>query len=367
MSQQQFIKPTIATKDDATYGLNVLSTTPGGQIQIVTSGETVNTIGPDRHIVVGDVLVSPGHFVNIQSDYHVDGNITIEAVATGITIGTETYQYAGHVGVVGNLIHCTGTIDIQGGLTVGSTAFTTGTVATSGTSGTSGTGGAPLPVTTSLIAHFTADAGVTTAGEFVTSWADQGPNNYVLEAPTGREPDAIGVTLNGVNIPNTTVNYSNKYLVTPGNIAQIGATGTIFLVAAQYAGDNGYSRFVDNIFSSNYHISRDASNQAILSGVVANNDPYGAQLAATDGTFYTFRIVFDGTTTVITSNGTNTSTPYVNGITGGPQPLSMFMTADGASFAGKKAIAELIIYDDVLTTEQITAVEDYLVAKWAHY
>lgn len=362
MAKQQYITPSIATTGDTTGYMNVISTTPGGELQVVSTGGTVNTIAPDRHIVVGDVLVTPGHYKVIPSDYHIDGNLTIEAT-TGITIGTEVIEYAGHVAIAGSLLNCTGTIDMKGGLSLGTTTFTTPSLI--GSSGTSGGGG--LPVTASLIAHFTADTGVTTAGEFVTSWADQSPNSYVLQAPEGREPDAIGITLNGVNIPNTTVNYSNKYLVTPGNIAQIGATGTIFLVAAQYAGDNGYSRFVDNIFSSNWHISRDATNQAILSGVVANDAPYGAQLAATDGTFYTFRIVFDGTTTVITSNGTTSSSPYTNGITGGPQPLSMFMTADGASFAGKKAIAELIIYDDVLTTEQITLVEEYLVAKWAHY
>ena len=187
-----------------------------------------------------------------------------------------------------------------------------------------------------------------------------------MTAPSGREPDAIGVTLNGVNIPNTVTSYSNKKLVTATNITQIGSTGTIFIVAAQYEGDGSYSRFVDSIFSENWHFSRNSSSQQVLGGAATNDAPYGAYVDATDATFYTFRMVFSGGETVITKNGTVSSSPYTNGTPGGAQPLSMFIAVND-SFAGKKAIAELIIYDDVLSSEDITAVEDYLVGKWNHY
>ncbi len=358
MAKQQYITPSIATTGDTTGYMNVISTTPGGEIQTVTTGGTVNTIAPDRHIVIGDVLVSPGHYKVIPSDYHIDGNLTIEANAP-ITIGSETIEYAGHVAVAGDLFNCTGVVDLQGGLSVGTTTFSVA-VPTSGTSGSSG-----IPMT-SMIAWYDATTGVTTSGEFVSSWADKSGNGFTLTAPSGREPDAIGVTLNGVNIPNTVTSYSNKKLVTATNITSPGSTGTIFIVAAQYTGDGSYSRFVDSIYSENWHFSRNSSSPEVLGGVATNDAPYGAVLAADDATFYTFRMVFSGGQTVITKNNTVSSSPYTNGTPGSAQPLAMFIAVND-SFAGKKAIAELIIYDDVLSSEDITTVENYLRTKWAHY
>ena len=78
-NQQQYTTPSIAITGDTTPFMNVQSTTPGGEIQVVTTGGTVNTIIPNRHVVIGDVLVSPGHYTVIPTDYHIDGNLTIES------------------------------------------------------------------------------------------------------------------------------------------------------------------------------------------------------------------------------------------------------------------------------------------------
>jgi hypothetical protein len=94
----------------------VLSTTPGGEVQIVTTGATVNTIAPDRHIVVGDVLVSPGHYKNIPTNYNIDGNLTIEGDEP-IIIGGEVLRNEGYVEVNGYM-NCTGVIDNSGTLFV---------------------------------------------------------------------------------------------------------------------------------------------------------------------------------------------------------------------------------------------------------
>jgi len=134
MCNQTFITPTIAVTGDTSPFMNVQTTTPGGEVQIVTTGGTVNTIAPDRHIVVGDVLVSPGHYKVIPSDYHIDGNLTIEANAP-ITIGTEIIEYAGNIAIAGELLNCTGVIDLKGGLSIGTTTFSTPTSGTSGSSG----------------------------------------------------------------------------------------------------------------------------------------------------------------------------------------------------------------------------------------
>ena len=116
MAKQQLLTPSIAVTGDTTGYMNVLSTTPGGEVQVVTTGATVNTIAPDRHIVIGDVLVSPGHYKNIPTNYNIAGNLTIQALAP-VTIGTQTIPYEGYVEVNGYM-NCTGVIDNSGTLFV---------------------------------------------------------------------------------------------------------------------------------------------------------------------------------------------------------------------------------------------------------
>jgi hypothetical protein len=116
MAKQQLLTPNIAVTGDTTGLMNVISSTPSGELQIVSTGATVNTIAADKHIVVGDVLVSPGHYKVIPTDYHVNGNITIQA-STPITIGTEVVAYKGYVEVTG-FVNCTGAIDNNGTLFV---------------------------------------------------------------------------------------------------------------------------------------------------------------------------------------------------------------------------------------------------------
>ena len=116
MAKQQYITPSIAATGDTTGYMNVISTTPGGEVQIVTTGGTVNTIGPDKYIVVGDVLVGPGHYKVIPTNYHVDGNITIERDLP-VFIGDEVLRNEGYVEVNG-FVHCTGEINVNGTLLV---------------------------------------------------------------------------------------------------------------------------------------------------------------------------------------------------------------------------------------------------------
>ena len=411
MSKYVFLQPREVTTGDTVGYMNVIATDKNGYVDIINTGSTINTLSPDKNIVIGDVVTRPGDYKQVPGDLHVDGDIII-ASAGNITIGAETIKHEAFLTVEG-YINCTGTIDIQGTFfpgyakaevgpigpagTSGSSGSdgsagqsgtsgqsgssgesgtsgssgengssgTSGTTSTTGTSGTNGSAGTGIPMT-SMIAWYDATTGVTTSGEFVSSWDDRSGNNFNLIAPVAKLPDALGVTLNDVNIPNTTITYGDKRLVTASNLTQIGSTGTIFIVAAQYTGDGGYSRFIDNVFSDNFHFSRNSNNQQVLGGVATNDDPYGAFVAADNNTFYTFRLLFNGTTTVITRNGTLSSAPYNNGTPATARPLSMFATSDG-SFPGKKAIAELIIYDDVLSEGDIATVESYLRTKWGHY
>jgi hypothetical protein len=114
MCNQTFITPTLAVTGDTTPFMNVQTTTPGGEVQIVTTGGTVNTIAPERHIVLGDMLVSPGHYRTIPTDLYVDGDLTIQK-EDDVVIGDKTVSYEGRLSIDGEMV-VTGDIDIQGDL-----------------------------------------------------------------------------------------------------------------------------------------------------------------------------------------------------------------------------------------------------------
>jgi hypothetical protein len=156
MAKQQYITPSIAVTGDTTGYMNVLSTTPGGEVQIVTTGATVNTIGPDRYIMVGDMLVAAGHYKAIPTNLYVDGDISIQK-EDDVVIGGETVTNQGVLKVDGEML-ITGDINIQGDLIFedapsGSSgmAGSSGSSGVSGTSGTSGTSPASLYYKTQFV------------------------------------------------------------------------------------------------------------------------------------------------------------------------------------------------------------------------
>lgn len=112
--KQQYVQPTTATENDSTAVLNVVSTTEGGAVQVVTTNSQIVTHEADRHVIVGDVLIGPGHNKSVPTDLYVDGSITIEKTGDK-TIGDETVKNEGILYVNGN-ITCTDTIDIDGDL-----------------------------------------------------------------------------------------------------------------------------------------------------------------------------------------------------------------------------------------------------------
>jgi hypothetical protein len=408
MSKQQYITPSIAVTGDTTGFMNVISSTPSGELQVVTTGATVNTIAPDRHIVIGDVLVSPGHYKTIPTDYHIDGDLTIEANEP-ITIGTEVVAYEGYLSVKG-MLNCTGTIDIKGTLfpgygpsevgptgssgsagvsgtsgisgTSGSsgatgssgssgisgTSGTSGTTATTGTSGTGGTAGTGIPMT-SMIAWYKADAGVTSSGSHISQWDDQSGNAHHLYAAGDDRPRYGDIQLNGIDVPNTVTGWasdSTRKMETTTTLADIGSTGTIFMVGAQYVGETFYNYFFESGVIPGIIMARNGSAEE-MAGSIDNSDnpPYVSIAPATNGTFYTARLTGDGTNSKLVLNGTIIGDDFPQTASVVNDTLMLFYGSNGRP--GKKAIAEILIYSDLLSNEDILAVESYLRTKWAHY
>lgn len=356
MCNQQYLPPSVAVTGDTTGYMNVLSSTPGGELQVVTTGATVNTIGPDRNIVIGDVLVGPGHYKTIPTDYHVDGDLTIEALAP-VTIGSETVKYEGYLGVDGYL-NCTGTVDNQGTLFIYGDQPFIPPVPTP-----------ELPITTSLVAHYMADEGVTAAGGFITQWNDQSGNGHHLYASGDETPLYGDIQLNGRYVPNTVAGWASdspRKMVTTTQLTDVGPTGTVFLVGAQYVGETFYNYFMDTSNLDGILIARNSGNEQIGGSIDNSNDPPYISIAAADNArFYTIRLTGNGTNSKVVLNGAieGQNFPQSGGSVNGV--LTLFNGTNNRP--GRKAIAEIIIYSDLLSSGDIAAVEDYLVSRWNHY
>ena len=114
MNKQIYSTPTETNTNDGSPFVNVINTTKEGNLDIVTTGSTINSLAADKHTVVGAVYIQPNHHKVIPTDLNVNGDITV-ASDDDIMIGDDLVHQAGYLGVNG-FIHCTGTMDIQGDL-----------------------------------------------------------------------------------------------------------------------------------------------------------------------------------------------------------------------------------------------------------
>jgi len=418
MSKYVFLQPREVTTGDTVGYMNVIATDKNGYVNIINTGSTINTLSPDKNIVIGDVVTRAGDYKQVPGDLHVDGDIII-ASAGDITIGAETIKHEAFLSVEG-YVNCTGTINIQGTFfpgyapsqigpvgpagTSGSsgsdgsagesgssgisgtsgesgssgssgesgssgTSGTTATTGTSGTGGTGGTSGTGIP-TEGLLVWYKADAGVTSSGSHIEQWDDQSGNAHHLYAAGDQRPRYGDIQLNGINVPNTVTGWASdspRKMVTTTQLPDVGPTGTVFVVGAQYAGETFYNYFLDTNNLDGILVARNGGNQEIAGSIDnSNNPPYVSVAAATDATFYTIRLTGDGTNSRVTLNNTVVGTDFPQSGGATSAVLTIF-NGTNSGRSGKKAIAEILIYSDLLTTDQITAVEEYLVGKWQHY
>ena len=414
MSKYIFLQPRVVTTGDTVGYMNVIATDKNGYVNIINTGSTINTLSPDKNIVVGDVVTRPGDYKQVPGNLHVDGDIVI-ASAGDITIGSETIKHEAFLTVEG-YINCTGTIDIQGTFfpgyakaevgpagtsgssgsdgsagQMGSTGTsgisgtsgesgssgssgesgssgTSGATGTTGSSGTGGTAGTGIPME-GMLAWYKADAGVTSSGGLISQWDDQSGNNYHLYGSGDNQPYYGDIQLNGMYVPNTVADWtssSTKKMETALQLPDIGSTGTIFMVGAQYAGETFYNYFFESATVPGIIIARNSASEQ-FAGSIDNSDspPYVSIAAATDATFYTARLTGDGTNSKLVLNGTIIGNDFPQTPGTVDDTLMLFYGSSGRP--GRKSIAELIIYSDLLSNVDIATVEDYLRTKWGHY
>ncbi|MCC2547766.1 T9SS type A sorting domain-containing protein [Hymenobacter sp. BT175] len=239
------------------------------------------------------------------------------------------------------------------------------------------THGQTLPVTSGLQLHLKADAGVTSSGDVVSTWADQSGNGYnVSQATASRRPQLVAnSTINGRPALrfNTVADGGTDYL---NNVAASlmvsGSPNTVFVVARATATSNGGVPFTNRRTTRlmSYQLGFGSGAFYVYSdGVNANNNASTADLRTTIRNPFigTFRSGGPASILNVTVNG---AAQAVN------QPSGMSTESGAAGFTvGTREdlittspwtgdYAELIVYNRALNSSEQTQVETYLSNKY---
>jgi hypothetical protein len=216
---------------------------------------------------------------------------------------------------------------------------------------------------------YKADAGVTGTTS-VTAWDDQSGNGNNLAATTGQEPVLVTSGLNSK--PTIKQNSSfNARMATAIDFPDLSAGGTIYLVAKQVKTHSAINFDEGGVFigagnTVDMQIYRgNLVNSLSIAGGINTDSDHVTDMTASDNTFYTIRLRYDGTNVYQSlDDGTENS---VASSGGGyiPTPLTMFYSLAGA--AGDKEIAELIIYTENHDATKQAQVEYYLQQRYMHY
>lgn len=207
------------------------------------------------------------------------------------------------------------------------------------------------------------DAGVT-GDPSVISWADQSGNSRTMTIPgILGSPTKDNAAIN--SLPAIVTLLGSQALQTTANIGPI-STATVFLVAKQLAGESAFGAFLNA--GNNLSLNRYNTANKIVGDSATGSIAAGAQINATDDTWYTIRLRVSATDVYISlNNGTEVTVARdattIAGLTAGP--LSLF--TDTGSHNGKKAIAEVVVYTSNLTGNDSLEVEYYLQQKYNHF
>lgn len=222
---------------------------------------------------------------------------------------------------------------------------------------------------TGLILRLRSTFGVVTTGGVpgqVAQWTDLSGTNNTASGTSGSQPT---LTVRTGRIFGVTFDGSSQFLSLPSGFANFGSGASFFLVV-QPASPPSNARFFDlgnGSASNNLYISEPSTNAANLHVYHGSTDSSVTSSSAI--TLNQFQLI-EGT-----YSGTSTATVYTNG-TQGAQNTSMQTannTTRSSNYIGQASaggnyysgeIAELLMYNTLLTTSQRTAVEAYLMQKY---
>ena len=230
----------------------------------------------------------------------------------------------------------------------------------------------PLPINRKIFRHRTsafsptnltglslwlkADAGITLSGSDITSWADQSGN--------GNNATAFGTPTLSAVYANTFVNFADGYFT--GNELITSPYVTIMCVARFSA-----TRDIEMMFEQ---ISEDGDNLAFYRGFDAGTSGFrifnGSDLSSSsltnDNQTYLFGTTVNNDTGTLYLNGSQDANDYCGDrVPAGTYYLGRF--EGGSVTTVEMEMAEIVIYDRVLTNPERIQVEEYLNTKYLIY
>lgn len=228
------------------------------------------------------------------------------------------------------------------------------------------------PPLTNLVTQLTATAGTstTTDGASVASWTDQSETGTVYaQATAANQPTYHTNVLNG--LPVLRFDGTNDVLVAPGVVSALNSSAvSVFLVCKKNGGtadicpaiantDGTQGGFLLMLGTNSTNMNLDYGTGSAITFLT---DPSGV---GTGWNLFTgiCNPAASSTKEILRRNGSQVATannPYVAQSTMAPNVGGL--TFASAYFNGD--IAEILIYDVALDSDQIAAVESYLTTKW---
>jgi hypothetical protein len=218
----------------------------------------------------------------------------------------------------------------------------------------------------------------------VTQWLDKSQNNYVL-ADLGGDGSHPSITSNWRNGLNAMAfdHGTQEYLKTTTNVSFSNQALTVFLVFDNNTSkvDNNVSAFtVDGTGNPSYwHVASYSGFLRFGNQHSSISPSFSSNLTLSKSTPYLSTSWFDvslqkkyysvynqGSGTVDSSSDANLANPLVDNLKPvwvGCQKINAGSAPEHRSFGGN--VAEIMFYSRHLNTDEIQAIEDYLVSKWS--
>jgi len=224
---------------------------------------------------------------------------------------------------------------------------------------------------------------ITTSGSNVTQWVDKSITATALTQPNVPKQGVLTMAAqNGLDVIDfTSLQYMGN--TTVNAIATFGATGdmfTVFLVAKKSSSTLDLTFNYNHVLNLSGGINGNSSNSAIIltqpsspasDSLLFRSPLLGGALTSSPqagliGSFHAITGVRNGVSADVLADNVNVGT--IGTLTATPTQYTNHVLAVGhhptSAAGGTVSVAEVVIYDRVLSASEITQVNQYFITKW---
>lgn len=214
------------------------------------------------------------------------------------------------------------------------------------------------PPTSTMSLWLRADAGVTTSGGLVSSWADQsGNNNTAYMATASRRPSLASGALNGKPV----IRFNGSQSLTLTSAVQP-STFTVFVAGKNSMPSETFSMILGpGGNNANNQLRWENGTQALFVGT-GNNLPVITSTIGNTRVYHALSARYDGSQMRVYRDGNLVSTHSF--VTSGPWSLNQ-IGAYYSSYFMVGDVAEILFYNSALSDTDRTSVNSYLKTKYA--